>query len=71
MCVCVRMEITFVDENSTLHFLVVSTDSAMLLSTKNWRSGARHRERWHEGPWGRQGQETGQWVVVGEDIFIP
>jgi len=64
--VCVRMEITFVDENSTLHFPIVPTDAVVLLSIKNWRSAARHREIRDEGYWGGQGQETGQWVVRGE-----
>jgi hypothetical protein len=29
------------------------------------------RERRNEGYWGGQGQKTGQWVVVGEDIVVP
>jgi hypothetical protein len=38
------MEITFVDENPTLHFPIVLTDAAILLSIKNWRSAARQGE---------------------------
>ena len=45
MCVCVCSHgITFVDENPTLHFPIVPTDAAILLTIKNWRSAARQGE---------------------------